>query len=103
MKLLKRSLPILTAGVLAAGIIGGGSASADELNKEQAIKAGEKEPQFVPAGEGGHTWSYVTTKYHASGYYYVYEDYDAYYHYIKNVYYDNNGKYLETKYYKFNR
>jgi hypothetical protein len=90
MKLLKKSLPVLTAGVLAAGILGGGSASADELNKE-------------PVDEGGHSWSYVTKKTHASGYYYVYEDFDTYYHYIKNVYYDKSGRYLETKYYKFHR
>jgi hypothetical protein len=103
MKLLKKSLPVLTAGVLAAGILGGGSASADELNKEQVIKAGETGPQMIPVDEGGHSWSYVTKKTHASGYYYVYEDFDTYYHYIKNVYYDKSGRYLETKYYKFHR
>ncbi|WP_203287483.1 hypothetical protein ACK1LH_11830 [Metabacillus indicus] len=102
-KMIAKTVTFLSVGILTAGFAGE-SASAKQLNASTTPNRESVSIQAVEdPGGGGYTWTYVTTKYHSAGYYKVYEDFDAVWHYIKNVYYDKNGKYLETKYLKYYR
>ncbi|WP_113930818.1 hypothetical protein [Bacillus sp. P14.5] len=96
----KGSICVMGA-VMAAGLMGAAGVSAEESSKSTAIQAEDEiSPMYVPIGEG-HTWSYVKTTYTSTGHIKIYSDKDSYWYYMKEVYYNRNGKYIKTVYDKF--
>ncbi|MGM0845917.1 MAG: hypothetical protein ACQEUT_13160 [Bacillota bacterium] len=87
--------------VMAAGLLGAGAVSANESDNLEEIKSEtEVSTMYIPIEEG-HTWTYVKTAYTSTGYIKIYSDKDSKWFYLKEVFYDKNGKYIKTVYDKF--
>ncbi|MGD6804315.1 hypothetical protein ACQCVK_20385 [Rossellomorea vietnamensis] len=97
----KKAAISMAGAIMAAGLIGdegvsaAGSGEAAEIQAEDEIS-----PLYVPIGEG-HTWTYVKTTYTSTGYIKIYSDKDSHWYYMKEVFYNNSGKYIKTVYDKF--
>jgi hypothetical protein len=99
----KRMTLSILGGLLAAGLLGSGTVSADESDRGEVMKAADDttSPLYVPVDEGKHSWTYVKTVYMSSGYIKLYSDRDSYWYYTKEAYYDSSGKSIRIVYDKF--
>ncbi|MGD6969375.1 hypothetical protein ACQCVP_23610 [Rossellomorea vietnamensis] len=97
----KKAAISMAGAILAAGLIGVEGVAAAGSEESPAIQAEDEiSLWYIPLGEG-HTWTYVKTTYTSTGYIKIYSDKDSQWYYMKEVFYDNSGKYIKTLYDKF--